>query len=266
MKQLLFTLVFFVLLSGCDSTKSLADLCKENPEICKEFGDDNWCKAERVELILSRISLKNQKRDSDKYKLLIAYEGYVKCMSLASQIQHIKLKEKTASRKQNLFKAQAHLAELTDQTSESKHPHLLFYHWSRELNEHSLQLFIELEGSQYLENALSQYHLASYYAKKDINKTIGLLFHSLELHEPNEKLIPEVFQTLTTIFTNKGNQKQAYIWLKVYQLSLNKNMPHVDKAIDNHVNDGTLNIDLLDQVAENTLMKIKKGQFKAPKY
>mgnify|MGYP001568454970 CR=1 FL=1 len=254
------------LLFSCDSGKSLAELCKKNPEICHEFGEDSWCKSERVNVALSRIAVKTQKQDLQKYHLLVAYEGYVDCMSLASQIQHIKLKEKTTLRKNNLLKAKAQLAELSDQTLDSKHPHLLYYHWSRELNENALQQFIQLEGSSELENSISQYHLATYYAKKDLNKTLGLLFHALELHQPKEKLIPEVLQTLATIFTNKEKPKLAYIWLKTYQLVVNSKGNQVALNLKLLANNHALDVDFLDKVAQNTLDKIKQGKFKAPKY
>ncbi|MCW8863686.1 MAG: DUF2989 domain-containing protein [Colwellia sp.] len=265
MKQL--TLIFtLLLLFGCDSSKSLAELCKENPQICHEFGEDSWCKSERVDVALSRIAVKTQKQDFQKYQLLLAYEGYVDCMGLASQIQHIKLKEKTTLRKNNLLKAKAQLAELSDQTLNSTHPHLLYYHWSRELNENSLQQFLALEGSAELENTISQFHLATYYSKKDTNKTLSLLFHALELHQPKEKLIPEVFQTLATIFTNKEKPKQAYIWLKTYQLAQKKNNQQEVFALQQYAKNNALDVDFLDKVAKSTLSKIKLGEFKTPKY
>lgn len=265
MKQLplIFALLF---LFSCDSSKNLADMCKENPQICHEFGEDSWCKSERIDVALSRIAVKTQKQDFQKYQLLVAYEGYVKCMSLASQIQHIKLKEKTTLRKNNLLKAKAQLAELSDQTLSSSHPHLLYYHWSRELNEKSLQQFLQLEGSSELENATSQYHLATYYSKKNIHKTLSLLFRALELHQPKEKLIPEVLQTLATIFTNKEKPKQAYIWLKTYQLARNSNNQQELFTLRQYAKNNDLDVNFLDKVAKNTLAKIELGEFKAPKF
>lgn len=265
MKRLPLVFILFLLFS-CDSSKSLAELCEDNPQICQEFGEDSWCKRERIDVALARIALKNQQQDLQKFQLLVAYEGYVKCMSLASEIQHIKLKEKTTLRKNNLLKAKAQLSELSTQTVDSKHPHLLFYHWSRELNENSLAQFIALEDSIELENAISQYHLASYYSKKDLNKTLKLLFHALELHQPTEKLIPEVLQTLATIFTNKDKPKQAYIWLKTYQLVVNNNNNQIELALEKLAKNNNLDVDFLDKVAESTLTKIEHGKFKAPKY
>jgi hypothetical protein len=264
--KLLTIFLSLLLLSSCDGKKSLTELCKENPQICEEFGQDSWCKRERINVALSRIDLKNINKEPQKYNLLIAYEDYVECMGLASQIEHIKLKEKTTMRKNNLFKAKAKLAELSDQTLNSTHPHLLYYHWTRELNENALAQFLKLEGSEALENSTSQFQLATYYAKKDNNKTLRLLFHSLELYQPTEKLIPEVFETLVTIFTNKGEPKQAYIWLKIYLLVTNKNDVYVNQQLKQYQSAYSLDADFLDEVAINTLTKIESGKFKAPKF
>jgi hypothetical protein len=264
----LLTLFFSLLLVvSCDGKKSVAELCRDNPEICQEFGQDSWCKRERIDVALARIDLKATNKDQQKYNLLVAYEDYVGCMGLASQIQHIKLKEKTTMRKNNLFKAKAKLVELAEQTLDSAHPHLLYYHWTRELNKNSLAQFLKLEGSVELENSLSQFQLATYYAKKDKRKTLRLLFHSLELRQADEKLIPEVFETLATIFTNSEKPKQAYIWLKIYQLvTPKKGNEHITQQLTQYQSAYSLDGEFLDDVASNTLAKIESGEFKAPKY
>ena len=265
MKLIPLFLILFVLL-GCDSSKNLADLCKENPQICQEFGEDSWCKSERNHVSLSRISLKTRKQEAQMYPLLIAYEEYIKCMSLASQIQHIKLKEKTTLRKNNLYKAQAMLSELTTEVADSKHPHLLFYRWSRQSDRDALQQFLQLEGSADLEDTISQHNLATYYVKKDINKTLKLLFHALELQQPKEKLMPEILQTLATIFANKDKPKQAYIWLKAYQLTLKKKEQRVDTSLQQLIKGYGLDEEFLNKVAANSLENIRQGKFKAPKF
>jgi hypothetical protein len=264
--KLLTVLFSFLLLSSCDSKKSINELCEENPQICQEFSQDNWCKRERIDVSLARIGLKTTKKDSHKYNLLIAYESYISCMGLASQIQHIKLIEKTTIRKNNLIKAETKLAQLSAQTLNSNHPHLLYYHWTRESNKNALAKFLKLEGSDALENSLSQFQLATYYAKIDTEKTLQLLFRALELHSPNEQLIPEIFQTLATIFTNNEKPKQAYIWLKTYQLVTKENDAQLKQQLKQFQNVYSLDGDFLDKVSTNTLANIKNGEFKTPKF
>lgn len=255
-----------LLLNGCEDGVNLTQLCNDNAEICNEFGQDSWCKVPRIDVALNRIKVQNKNLDGDKYNLLVAYEGYIKCMSLASQIQHIKLKEKTTLRKNNLFKAKASLALLSEQNINSKHPHLLYYYWSRESNDLALAEFLKLEGTAILENSTAQYHLATYYIKRDRTKTLGLLYRALELHEPGTTLSPEILQTLATIFTQNKQYKQAYIWLRTYQLSLEKPDKMIEVSLNNYQQGKDLDADFLDEVANTTLSKIEAGRFTSPSY
>jgi len=255
-----------LLLNGCDNKVNLKKLCNENTEICNEFGKDSWCKTERIDVVLNRIKVKNNNLDVDKYKLLIAYEGYIKCMSLASQIQHKKFKEKTTLRKDNLLKAAAQLSQLIEQSANSKHPHLLYYYWSRESSDSALKEFLQLEGDPILENSTAQYHLATYYIKRDSNKTLGLLYRSLELHQPGTELSPEILQSLVTIFTKIKKYKQAYIWLRTYQLLQDEPNEMIETSLNSYQQENALDTDFLDKVASSTLAKIKAGQFTSPSF
>ncbi|PKG81832.1 DUF2989 domain-containing protein [Colwellia sp. 75C3] len=255
-----------LILNGCDNNVNLKQLCSENAEICNEFGKDSWCKVQRIDVATNRIKVKNNNFDADKYKLLIAYEGYIKCMSLASQIQHKKLKEKTTLRKDNLLKAKAQLSQLTEQSANSKHPHLLYYHWSRESNDLALENFLQLEGDPVLENSTAQFHLATYYIKRNSKKTLGLLYHALELHQPGSELSPEILQSLVTIFAKKKQYKQAYIWLRTYQLLQDEPDEMIETSLNSYQQAKTLDAEFLDKVASTTLAKIESGQFSSPNY
>ena len=259
-------IILVLSLNGCNDSVNLVQLCNKNEEICNEFGHDSWCKTQRIEVALSRINVKNNNLDADKYTLLVAYEGYIKCMSLASQIQHIKLKEKTTLRKNNLLKAKVNLSLLAEQSVNSKHPHLLYYHWSRNSNELALQEFLKLEGTPILENSTAQLHLATYYIKRDSKKTLGLLYRALELHQPGTELSTEIVQTLVTIFTKKRQYKQAYIWLRIYQLLQDKPNEMIETSLSSYQRVNTLDADFLDKVAKATLAKIEAGQFVSPSY
>lgn len=259
-------LTLLVPLYGCNDSVNLAQLCKDNAAICNEFGQDSWCKVQRIDVALNRIKVQNKNLDSDKYNLLIAYEGYIKCMSLASQIQHIKLKEKTTLRKNNLLKAKANLSELSEQNTHSKHPHLLYYYWSRESNDLALEELLQLEGTEIVENSTAQYHLATYYIKRDRKKTLGLLYRALELHQPGTTLSPEILQTLTTIFTQNKQYKQAYIWLRTYQVLLGKPDKMIEASLHSYQQEINLDADFLDEVANTTLSKIEAGEFTSPSY
>lgn len=263
---MLIAVLFTLLLSGCGERAKLKSLCNDNAEICNELAQDSWCKRQRVAVILNKIEVKKNNLDTDKYNLLIAYEGYIKCMSIAAQIQYLKLKEKTTRRNNNILKAKEYLLLLSKETSLSKHPLLLYYQWTRESNKLALKHFLQLEGSPLFDNSTSQYHLATYYIKRDPNKTLGLLYRALELHEPGTEITPDILATLATILTKKKQYKQAYIWLRTYQLLLDKPDEKIELRLSQYQKEKTLDTDFLDEVARATLAKINTGKFTSPKH
>jgi hypothetical protein len=241
-------------------------MCEDNPEICTKINEDNHCKRERNQTIVDDVALKQTQKDEQRYNLLISYEKYKACMGLAAKIEHIKLKEKKTHRIENYLKVQQLLADLAQSTKNSTYPSLLYYHWTRFLNEDALEKFLKLEGTEALENPESQMHLATYYAKKDHNKTLSLLFHALELYKAGEVINPEIFHTLTSIFVDKKEYKQAYIWLKVLALYAPDDPALNDKTIAEYVKMKQLDTAFLDKVAKSTLTKIEQGEFKKPRF
>lgn len=266
MKLPILTLLSLFLLSACDKGPDLAQLCEENPDICNEFTEDNWCRQERKDAAFSRYMLKQTGKDKQKADLLIAYENYAKCMDHASKIEHIKLKHKKRIRVDNYLNAQEKIKRLSEETKDSEHPELLFFHWSRYLNETSLEKFLALQGSQQLETPQSQFNLATYYIKRDIDKTLSILFHALELLKPDEKIDSEIFKTLTTIYTDKKEYKQAYVWLKILTLYSPDDETAKDETLQQYIKGYQLDGRFLDQVAETTLEKIRQGRFISPRH
>ena len=266
MKKRFLALILPFIISGCDNKPNLAKLCRDNKEICDDYGKDSWCKTERNQLSLARIALKHNQNDVEKFTVLLAYEDYIKCMALASQIQHIKLKEKTTMRKNLLRKAKKSLLALTEETVTSNNSHLLYYHWSRTGNKNSLNNFLSLEGTEVLDNSIDQFHLATHYVKRNPKKTLKLLYRSLELHIPDSQLEIEIFQTLATVFSKNKQFKQGYVWLKMYELSHEKPEEWVSETLQQYIQAYELDETFLDEVAQTTLDKVLNGKFDSPKY
>ena len=261
--KLALVLPFFTLMA-CDSGPNFAELCQSHSEICDEFQEDTWCKRERIAVGFANLNHKLESNDGNKYQQLIAYEGYEKCMDHAAKIEHIKLKVKKTIRTENVFKARDKIKEISSATRQSEHPDLLYYHWSRYLDESSLNKFIALEGSELLERPNRQVNLASYYAKRDTNKTLKLLYHALELYPIDAKLDTEIFKSIASIFADKKEYKQAYIWSKILHVYDPKDININDKTLQNYIDGYGLNADFLNKVAETTLDKISSGKFVSP--
>jgi len=266
MKKIIMPVVCCIALFACDSGPKLSDLCKNEPRMCKEFKEDSWCKKERKATLFAAVSLKATDADQDKYDLLVAYELYSKCVKFSTQIEHIKLKQKKTDRVSNYVNLQKRISALSDDTIDSNHPSLVFYHWTRHVDEGALKKFLAMEGSAVLETSSAQFNLATHYIKRDTDKTLKLLFHALELHEVGDKINTEIFKSLTTIFTDKKKYKLAYIWLNVLRLYDDENQVVIEETLLNFGETYDLDTEFLNKVAENTLKKIENKRFKAPRH
>lgn len=259
-------IVLLPLLASCDTGPDLAKLCEQHPDICSEFTEDNWCKVERKNTAFARLNLKKTGKDKQKVDLLHAYEDYAKCMDHASKIEHIKLKHKKTRRIENHLKAKEKIKQLSIETKNSEHPELLYYHWSRYINKRALNKLLAMEGSVLLNTPESQFNLATYYIKRDTDKTLTLLFHALELNKPEHAINTEIFKSLTSIYTDMKEYKQAYIWLKILNLYDPDDETINEKTLIEYSKGYSLDGDFLEQVAETTLEKIQEGTFKSPRH
>jgi len=253
------------ILSGCDQAPKFASLCEEHPNICQEFVEDSWCKRERISVGFSNVNHLKESIDINKFHQLISYEKYAKCMSHASLIEHIKFKEKKTIRVNNVAKAKKKIKEISELTKDSRHPNLMYYHWTRYLDENALNRFLALENTKTLETPELQFNLATYYVKIDQNKTLKLLYRALELTDKDEAINTEIFKSISTIFADKKKQKQAYIWSKILLTHEPEDETVSVESLTKYAKSFELNIEFLDRVAQSTLNKIHDGEFKAPK-
>ena len=257
-------------MSGCDNAPSMAEMCELDAQICLDIQEDNWCKKERKAMLMANTEMhltkEGYQKEGKTYDLLLSLETYADCMGLASQIEHIKLKEKKTKRTNNYLNAKKHIEEISEQHIDSEHPLILYFLWSRYQNTTALEDFLDMEGSAALESPEAQLHLATYYAKRDREKTLSLLFHALELYQEGEVVNYEIFKSIATIFTDKKEYKQAYIWLKVLNLYAPQDQELNEANLANYAQSFNLNATFLDQVANKTLEKINQGQFIAPRF
>ncbi|MFT5757856.1 MAG: hypothetical protein ACI9LM_002592 [Alteromonadaceae bacterium] len=253
----------FSLLS-CDNAPNFAELCEMHTEICHEFEQDSWCKRERIAVGFANLEHLKTPLDPQKFEQLIAYERYATCMEHASKIEHIKFKNKQVMRVNNLLKAREQIYVISKQTKRSLHPDLLYFHWSRYSNKRALARFLLLENTLQLETPKLQLNLATYYVKRDKEKTRQLLYHSLELSNDDAPIDVEVFKSISTLFADKKDVENAYVWSKILNLYASDDKAVTEQSLENYVKAYHLNSDILDEKAEDTLDSILKGQFKAP--
>ncbi|MBB1334374.1 MULTISPECIES: DUF2989 domain-containing protein [unclassified Pseudoalteromonas] len=257
-------LLSLLALTGCEEPLTLAKVCKETPGLCNDLNTDSHCKAQRADVIMARYHEYKQPTDDNKYLLLKGFEKYDRCVSLAAKIEHIKLKEKTTSRVEAHLTSIKEMTRLFQDTKNTNHPGLLYYHWSRNNDQSALTKLLALEKDPSVtEDAEIQFFLASYYIKFDEDKTIDLLYKTLELNKAEQTPNPEIFTTLTSLFYKQEKYKHAYTFAKIAQLSGITNVEIF--PIEQQLTATGKSLSGLDTLAQQTYDSIQAGQFVSPR-
>ncbi|MBW4968166.1 DUF2989 domain-containing protein [Pseudoalteromonas sp. CR1] len=251
-------------LAGCEDPVTLAQVCKETPGFCADLNKDSHCKDERAEVILKRYSEYKEPTDENKYQLLKKFETYNQCITLAAKIEHIKLKAKKTSRIDGQLTSIKEMTRLYQDTVNTNHPGLLYYHWSRNNNQGALSKLLAIENDPSVtQSAEMQFFLASYYIKFDDDKTIDLLYKTLELNEKGNLPNPEVYTSLISLFYKHDKFKHAYIFSKVAQMSGIENIDLFE--IEQELLSTGKNLSGLDSLAEQTYQQVLEGEFVSPR-
>lgn len=252
-----------LLLAGCgEEQQTVAQICKDKPAVCNDLNEDSHCNIQRADVIFDRFAEGKLPSDKNKYKLLISFEKYSKCIELASGIEHIKLKEKTTSRVNGFLTSLKEIKRLTEETVSSDDPNLLQYHWSRHQSQSHLDKFLLAEKDKQLETPELQIALASYYMKRDVKKTIDILHHALSLYPAEAVVDPEIYTALTTIYYKQRNYQLSYLWALIAEEA---GIERIEFArIKTELAESKIDTDAIEPVAETTLDSIKQGRFQVP--
>lgn len=253
-----------LLLTGCDEPLTLKRVCNETPGFCADLNKDSRCKEQRADVIFARYHEYKAPTDNNKYTLLKTFETYNQCVSLAAKIEHIKLKEKTTSRVEGHLTSLKEMTRIYQDTMNTDHPGLLYYHWSRNNNHTAMNKLLQMQDEkQVTQDPEIQLFLASYYAKFDDEKTINLLYRVLELNKPGEKPDVEVYSTLVSLFYKQNKYKHAYIFAKVAQMS---GFEDVDiLPVKHQITSSGRSLSPLDELANETYNNIEEGTFVSPR-
>ncbi|WP_169726050.1 DUF2989 domain-containing protein [Aestuariibacter salexigens] len=206
-----------MLLTGCGGLfeKSVNEICAENPQMCDDLNPDGWCRAEKAKIIKHRFEHQETLTPRNTYDQLINFEHYKKCIEKASQIEHIKLREKEAGRIKGLLTAERELKRLSRNTCNSDSPYLLYYCASRFGNEDAMQKFLSFEQQGRLNSAELQIALASHQVKFDFHQALKTLHYALSLYTDDDDINTDVFSSFIGIYLKLGEVDKAYVWTKV---------------------------------------------------
>lgn len=266
--RLFSVLILASLLSGCEDMffgqKTISQICRDYPQMCQDLNLDAHCRREKAEIIRTRYANLQAPSDPLKYDLLLQFEDYQECIGKAAQIEHIKHKEKKTDRVKGVITARRQLAQIARDTEDSKYPYLLHYHWSRFGREESLQEFKVLEAAGKLEEPALQVFLAEHYVKRDLDKTVKILYHALELYDSGDEVDPEIFYSLSTIFLKQERFPRAYVWAYVAKEYGVKDLDLA--AIEALVRQVGKRPSRLENIGDDYISDINSGKFKAPEH
>ena len=158
------------------------------------------------------------------------------------------------------------MTRIFQDTKNTDHPGLLYYHWSRNNDQSALTKLLALEEKQdkrVTEDAEMQFFLASYYVKFDDEKTIDLLYKTLELNNADDAATPEIYTTLVSLFYKHEKYKHAYTFARVAQLSGYEDVDIL--PIEHQLAAAGKSLDSLDDLAQKTYDSIQEGSFVSPR-
>ena len=204
--------------SGCDDlfTPSISTICEEHPELCAGLNKDGWCRAEKAEIIRHRFDNLNNNDDAHIYTLLNHYENYEACIEKATQIRHIKYRDKEADRMQGYLTAQAAIKQLSRETRNSSNPNLQYYHWSRYSDDTAKSRFLAQAKQGQFKTPELWMKVASVYLKRDNEQARKALYKALSYYDDIDSVNPDIFKSLITVNLDDERYASAFVWANVY--------------------------------------------------
>lgn len=213
---LVFSLIAGLGLTACgERMPTVREMCEQEPGFCSDLNEDNWCRAERRQLIIARYLNDRSETPEHQYYLLKDLQKYSQCIELASGIEHRKLKLKQSHRIEAYLNSLKAIDELADETASSDAPLLLYWHWGHRNDTDALEKLLAMEGSEEMQTHELQFALATYYAKKNQQKVRHHLFNALRLYQQDERFNVEIPESLVTYYLDQKDSEQAYIWGRV---------------------------------------------------
>ena len=263
MQRLLSSLSLLVLLSACGEKElNITQVCQEKPGLCTDLVEDGHCRVERSETILARFGEQKLPSDANKYRLLLDFEKYSKCMELAKGIEHMKLKEKTTARVNSYMVSLNEIKRLTDETVTSDYPGLLYYHWSRHQSRPHLEKFEQAAKAGQLNTPDLKFALARYYIERDKSLAITTMLDALKLYKAGDVVDTDIYTSLTTLYFKQNKLPESYHWALVAQEAGVERIEF--DMILKSAKDNALDKDKIETLADETVAGLEVGQFQPP--
>lgn len=148
--------VCLLLLAGCGRKSPLAEVCHDNPLVCRDLDLDATCRERRTPLLELRLAIKRQQVTADdetQFKLLQTLESYNTCLKRTAGIQHVNNPSLTSNAQRAYALTSESLLELQRQTQGRDNAHLAFYHWTKLGDGNALAVLNELQSHNQIHDA-----------------------------------------------------------------------------------------------------------------
>ncbi|RUO77551.1 DUF2989 domain-containing protein [Idiomarina seosinensis] len=261
LKMSFVTLIFSsMIVAACgERMPTVREMCEQDPALCNDLNEDNWCRSERRQLIISRFLHQQNNSAERQYYLLKDLQAYSQCIELASNIEHHKLKDKQSHRIEAYLNSLKAIKKRAEQSANSEAPLLLYWHWANRSDEQALDKLLALEDTKAVQTHELQFALATYYAKQDQQKLLSLLFSALRLYQPEQRFNVEIPESLVTYYLGQEQIKPAYIWSQVAIAFGSRTMNEEQiRAIVNATDD---EYDRWQDAAKDIVAEIESGTF-----
>lgn len=235
-------------------------MCKDNPALCEDLNPDQWCRAEKADIIKHRYRFGDELTPEQYYRKLTMFEDYQRCITKASGITHKKYRDVENGRMKGVITARKELDRMSRITKSSDHPLLAYYHWSRFSDESAKDRFLRAAEQGELQSPELLIALASIQVKRDLTNAKQSLYRALSLYENEENIDPTVFQSLATIALEEEKFGLVYMWSRVGQ--------EFEAGVNDHqltamATQYKLPVSLLDDVVDEVIDALGDGDFDA---
>jgi hypothetical protein len=318
----LFLSSLFLILTGCQEERiTLTEACEGLDGFCEAgIVADSSCKRERKTVLIQAYKLESEKTPLDQrqdlqFKQLNDLEELVACTYRQSLIEYKPValkfpalaekspeeyspKEKTIvnkykqaivrrkqAKQKNYVHSQKYLEALANNTRDSEHPYLLYWHWSRESHEPAIEKLRKYhqEGRSFSYDML--YYLSLDYAKYDTFESKKLLLEALKAYPADlytekseeEKNIAKnhaqsdgkrlhypIIRDLISLYFKDENYKASYVWALV--LHRNNDESADSGMIIDYMEAKSKDKDKLYTIAARIDEGLKEGRFRPSEF
>ncbi len=216
-----------VLLSGCDRTPNVRDICLDNPALCADLNTSGWCRHDRAAIVHARYQYQTTGDDAHRFNELIKLEQYVDCMSHINQMVS-RTPGKSLEQDRSVFylKGLAALDALQKATEDAAYPGLSLYHWARFNDSEALDRFLEAEAEGQVQDPFLMRLAGLYFSNINPEKAKHYLLNVVEADPQAARDDQELLSQLGFVLNELGQAKAAFLFTYLGQ----KQEPQTDPS------------------------------------